>query len=653
MRAVPGPGIVPFVRPSVRPRYREDPVTRPLRTVVAAITVALAVAAPTACSPAPPPGEGSPAQSAAASGGPSPAPGGVATVEQRGLVGGAHRGALALVALGSLAQERGAGQDVIGGTVNTNGHLVVEARRVGADTTLAQIAKLVEDAQTSAAPVQRLADVVSAWFVPVVIGIAILALVGWLVLDAPFTTAFTSFIAVLIIACPCALGIATPAAIVAGTGKGAERGILVKGGQVLERTKQLDTVVFDKTGTLTVGKPKVTDVLAMKGDESALLSLAAAVEAGSEHPLARAIVEGARQRSVEVPKATGFQSYSGKGVKATVNGRPILIGTPAFLEENGVRLGQEAARLEELEAKGKTVLPVAVDGSYAGAIALMDTLKPGAKDAVAALQAMGFDVWMMTGDNEATGKAIAREVGIENVMARVLPADKAREVRELQRQGRNVAMVGDGVNDAPALAAADVGIALGSGTDVAVEAGGIVLMRDDVRDVVGAVQLSRRTLTKIRQNLFWAFAYNAVLIPVAALGLFGENGPILAGGAMALSSVSVVANALTLRLFKPRLDPARLRRVVTPGREPRDLPPLDEARPKRGLPVRPGAGTMGGNEMVFGNKKEKAETAIDPVCHMSVPTTTHRRAEHEGKTYHFCSDMCVERFRAAPRQFLS
>ncbi len=445
----------------------------------------------------------------------------------------------------SMPVEKRKGDAVVGGTVNGNGALRVRATRVGSETMLAQIVKLVEDAQAAKAPVQLLADKIAAVFVPVVIVLAFASSAYWLlVAKASFDFTLTIFVSVLIVACPCALGLAMPVAVLVGTGKGAEHGILIKGGDALEAAGKIDTVVFDKTGTLTKGKPEVTDVVAFaKAD---VLRLAAIAEKNSEHPLALAIMSKAGR----VPNPSRFKSIAGKGVKARHGGREIAVGSRRM-----VRASREAEKTAaRLEAEGKTVVFVGVSGKCVGVIAIADTLKEHAADAVAALKRKGFNVAMITGDNRRTAQAIAAEVGVGNVLAEVLPAEKEREVAKLQKKGRNVAFVGDGVNDAPALARAELGIALGSGTDVAMEAGGIVLVRNDLRDVVNAINLSRYTLRKIRENLFWAFAYNVAAIPVAAGALYSYGillDPMVAGVAMAFSSVSVVGNALLMRRWKP------------------------------------------------------------------------------------------------------
>src|SRR5437773_2673367 len=463
----------------------------------------------------------------------------------------------------SIPVEKGVGDTAIGATINKSGLLTIRATRVGADTTLNQIIKLVEDAQVARAPIQRLADRVASVFVPAVVLIASLTFVVWKFLyQNTIAQSLVFFIAVLIIACPCALGIATPAAIMVGTGKGAENGLLIKGGEYLEKAHKLTTVVFDKTGTLTKGRPSVTDVAQVGANpEEEIVRLAASAEKGSEHPLGEAIVRTATARGLSLEDPKDFEAIPGQGVRAVIGDRHILLGNRTLI--GGARIPVHAAEsvLHAMEDAGKTAMILAVDGKVEGVIAVADTLKEHSVEAVRALKSMGIEVLMLTGDNRRTAEAIARQVGLDDVIAEVLPAEKAAVIKDLQKRGKVVAMVGDGINDAPALAQADVGIALGSGTDVAMEAGGIVLIKDDLRDVVASIQLSRRTVQKIRQNLFWAFFYNTALIPLAAgilatgaiLGLRFVLNPIIAGGAMGFSSVSVVMNSMTLRRFKPRI----------------------------------------------------------------------------------------------------
>jgi Cu+-exporting ATPase len=460
----------------------------------------------------------------------------------------------------SIPVEKNPNDEVIGGTINKTGMLKARATKVGQDTTLAQIVKLVEEAQIGRAPIQKLADRVAAYFVPAVIIIALSSALAWYFIgNIGLQFSLLAFVSVTVIACPCALGIATPAALLVGTSKGAQNGILIKGGDHLEIAHKTTTMVFDKTGTLTVGEPSVTDVIPYdKYSADTVLMLAASVEKGSEHPLAEAIEKEAASRSLQLVNPSEFEAIPGKGVKAMIQGKEILLGNRKLMTEIGVSLSKIEEKTKELEEDGKTVMFTVVDGALAGVIGAADTLKEYAANAVAELKKMGIEVIMLTGDNETTAKAIAKKLGIEKIFAEVLPQQKEAVIERLRNEGKVVAMVGDGINDAPALAKADVGIAIGSGTDVAKETGGIVLVKEDLRDVVTAIKLSRSTVRKIKQNLFWAFAYNAALIPIAAGALvpfFGAQVynvlPFLAAGAMAFSSVTVVSNSLLLERFKP------------------------------------------------------------------------------------------------------
>ena len=460
----------------------------------------------------------------------------------------------------SLPIAKGPGDEVIGATVNTTGTFTFRATRVGRDTVLAHVIRLVAEAQGSRAPIQRLADAVTGVFVPVVLGLAALTFVVWLVAgpEPAFNLALLNTVAVLIIACPCALGLATPTSIMVGTGKGAEAGILFRNAEALERLGAVRTIVLDKTGTLTEGRPRVTDVIRVDGtlEDERLLALAAAAEVGSEHALGDAIVRHARDDlGLELPSAAAFEATAGDGVRATVAGSSVVVGRAAFLEAAGVDTAALLAPADAVAADGRSPVLVAVDGRPAAVLAVADTLKRGAVEAVAELRRLGLDVAMLTGDNRRTAEAIARAAGIETVIADVRPDGKASAIRSLQSEGRAVAMVGDGINDAPALAAADVGIAMGNGTDVAMESAGVTLMRGDLGTIPTAFALSRATMRNVRQNLFWAFAYNTILIPVAMGVLYPAFGilldPILAAAAMALSSVTVVSNALRLRRFRP------------------------------------------------------------------------------------------------------
>ena len=531
----------------------------------------------------------------------------------------------------SIPVDKKVGDTVIGGTINKMGSFQFEATRVGKDITLARIIRLVEEAQGSKAPIQRLADVISSYFVPAVIGIAILTFGIWYFLgpQPTLTYALLNFVAVLIIACPCALGLATPTAIIVGTGKGAENGVLIRSGEALERAHKIDSVLLDKTGTLTQGEPMVTDIIGSPSfAEAEVLRLAASVEHDSEHPLAQAIVKAASEKNLELSKVLDFKAMPGHGVEAKVVGKSLLLGNLALIKDRRISLNCLAKEAERLWGQGKTVLFFSVDSKAAGIIALADTLKPNAKEAVEALHKLGIEVVMITGDNTRTAEAIAREAGIDRVLAEVLPENKAAEVKRLQDEGKVVAMVGDGINDAPALAQADVGIAIGTGTDVAMETGDITLISGDLGGIVTAISLSKRTMRTIRQNLFWAFAYNVTLIPVAAgvlylffgrtgipsglhfiFGNYGFLNPMLAAAAMAASSITVVSNSLRLRAFKA----AKFERF-----------------------------TEGGEQM-----------AIDPVCNMKVDEKkAAATSEYKGKKYYFCSVACKKAFDEKPEKYL-
>lgn len=458
----------------------------------------------------------------------------------------------------SMPVTKEAGASVIGGTVNQSGALVIEARRVGRDTMLSQIVQLVAQAQRSRAPIQRMADQVSGWFVPAVIAIALLAFVAWMAFgpEPRFAYALVAAVAVLIIACPCALGLATPMSIMVGVGRGAESGVLIKNAEALERMERIDTLVVDKTGTLTEGKPALTSILTANGFmESEVLGLAASVERGSEHPLALAIVRAALERGVAIAPVADFDSPTGKGALGTVGNRKVVLGNAAFLAEHGIDAGPLSSGAERLRLDGATAIFMGVDGRVAAALAIADPVKATTPEAITALKREGVRIVMLTGDNRTTAQAVAVRLGIDDVEAEVLPEQKSAVVERLRAQGRAVAMAGDGVNDAPALAAADVGIAMGTGTDVAMESAGITLLKGDLMGIVKARRLSRATMRNIRQNLFFAFAYNAAGVPIAAGLLYPAFGlllsPIIAAAAMALSSVSVVGNALRLRSFKP------------------------------------------------------------------------------------------------------
>ncbi|GAB6441924.1 MULTISPECIES: heavy metal translocating P-type ATPase [unclassified Bacillus (in: firmicutes)] len=450
----------------------------------------------------------------------------------------------------SIPVDKTIGDGVIGSTINKNGFLKVKATKVGRDTALAQIIKVVEEAQGSKAPIQRVADQISGIFVPVVVVIAIITFAVWMLFVTPgdFGGALEKMIAVLVIACPCALGLATPTSIMAGSGRSAEYGILFKGGEHLEATHRLDTVILDKTGTVTNGKPMLTDVIVADGfHEEEILRLVGAAEKNSEHPLAEAIVEGIKEKKIDIPSSEAFEAIPGFGIESVVEGKRLLIGTRRLMKKFDIDIEEVSKSMEALEREGKTAMLIAIDKEYAGIVAVADTVKDTSKAAIARLKKMGLDVVMITGDNTQTAQAIAKQVGIDHVIAEVLPEGKAEEVKKLQAQGKKVAMVGDGINDAPALATADIGMAIGTGTDVAMEAADITLIRGDLNSIADAIFMSKMTIRNIKQNLFWALAYNGLGIPIAALGFLA---PWVAGAAMAFSSVSVVLNALRLQRVK-------------------------------------------------------------------------------------------------------
>jgi P-type Cu+ transporter len=529
--------------------------------------------------------------------------------------------------------DKAPGDAVVGGTVNQTGAFRYRATAVGSDTLLAQIIRLVREAQASKAPIQRLADRVASYFVPAVMVIAIGAFVVWF--DAgpepALTNGLVSAVSVLIIACPCALGLATPLSIMVGTGRGAENGVLVRSAEALETAERTRAVILDKTGTITKGAPSLTDVVPTEGfEKSELLRLVASAERMSEHPLARAVVEGAEQRGVRLVEPGNFESMTGIGIRAVVEGRTVLVGRRRMLEEAGIDTASLEKLASPLEEEGKTAIHAAIDGRPAGVVAVADTPKEEAAQAVAALRGRGLEVVMMTGDNRRTAEAIARRVGVGRVLAEVLPQDKAAEVRRLQAEREVVAMVGDGINDAPALAQADVGVAIGTGTDIAIEAADITLISGDLRGVVTALDLSRATMRNIRQNLFFAFVYNVVGIPVAAGLLYPMIGlrldPIMAAAAMALSSLSVVTNANRLRTFRAE----RLPDVAHGGQDARVMMEVNEAR----------------------EEEQLMATVHDPVCGMDIdPATAAGSEEFEGTTYYFCSSSCLERFKADPGRY--
>ena len=531
-----------------------------------------------------------------------------------------------------IAVEKHPGDTVIGATINQTGAFRFQATKVGRETMLAQIVKLVEQAQASKAPIQRLADLVASYFVPVVIFIAIGTFVLWFDLHttSALTFALVAAVSVLIIACPCALGLATPLSIMVATGKGAQRGTLIRSAEALETVHKLNAIVLDKTGTITKGEPSLTDVVASDGlPEEQFLRLVASAERSSEHPLAQAVVLGAKDRGVRLEEPTSFDSVTGKGIQAAVDGHEVIVGRRSLLQDRSVDPTPLDGVVERLAAEGKTAIYAAVDGAPAGVVAVADTLKEGSVMAVGALRQAGLEVVMITGDNRRTAEAVARQVGIGRVLAEVLPEDKSLEVRRLQDEGKLVAMVGDGINDAPALTQADVGIAIGTGTDVAIESSDITLISGDLDGVVTAIILSRATMRNIRQNLFWAFGYNTVGIPIAAGLLYPAIGmllnPMIAAGAMALSSLSVVANANRLRRFRPA-----------------PIGPADATAPE----VRP---VVEVREDRREEKEKETMMVTDPVCGMEIdPSSAAASEEYEGQTYHFCSKSCHEKFLANP-----
>lgn len=454
----------------------------------------------------------------------------------------------------SIPVEKIVGSNVIGASINKTGFIKYKATKVGRDTALSQIIKLVEDAQGSKAPIAKMADVISAYFVPIVIGLAIFSAIAWLIAGETPVFALTIFISVLVIACPCALGLATPTAIMVGTGKGAENGVLIKGGEALEITHKINTIVFDKTGTITEGKPVVTDIVSRGKENNILLALAASAEKGSEHPLGEAIVRAAIEKNIELKSLENFNAIPGHGIEVVIENESILLGNLKLMKERSIDIGELRGEADRLANEGKTPMFIAINNSLEGIIAVADTVKPSSINAIKELHNMGIKVAMITGDNKKTAEAIAKQVGIDIVLSEVLPEDKANEVKKLQGKDDKVEMVGDGINDAPALAQADIGIAIGSGTDVAIESADIVLMRSDLMDVIVAIKLSKATIRNIKQNLFWAFGYNVLGIPVAmgVLHIFGGPllNPMIAAAAMSLSSVSVLANALRLKKFK-------------------------------------------------------------------------------------------------------
>jgi Cu+-exporting ATPase len=540
-----------------------------------------------------------------------------------------------------VAVVKSVGDTVIGATINQTGSFRYGATKVGADTMLAQIIRLVREAQGSKAPIQRLADKVSSYFVPAVIAIAIWTFAVWAIFGPPPAGVFAlvAAVAVLIIACPCALGLATPLSITVATGKGAANGILIRSAEALETAHKINTVVLDKTGTITNGTPVLTDVIAVGGnDEKELLSVIAAAERDSEHPLAAAIVAGAEERGIAQRRSTDFESITGQGIRAQVDGKHVLIGNERLLTGNGIDTAQLSDHAEQIAADGKSPMLVAIDGRAAGVVGVADTIKDGSAAAIADLVARGIDVVMMTGDNRNTAAAIARQVGIGRVVAEVMPEHKAGEVRRLQSEGRVVGMVGDGINDAPALAQADVGSAIGTGTDIAIEASDITLISGDLGGIVTAIDLSRATMRNIRQNLGFAFGYNIIGIPLAAGVLYPAFGlllsPMIAALAMALSSLSVVTNSGRLRTFTPKT-------------------PASPGTPSTTEPVIEIGSTQDSNTKEHDMTHHEDTTLVtDPVCGMNIdPTTAAATREHDGNEFFFCSTGCAEKFDADPHRY--
>jgi Cu+-exporting ATPase len=555
----------------------------------------------------------------------------------------------------SMPVTKSAGDTVIGATINGTGSLRVRAANVGANTLLAQIIRLVRQAQASKAPIQRLADALSGFFVPAVMAVAVMTFAVWFVAgpSPAVTLALVAAIAVLIIACPCALGLATPLSIMVGTGKGARAGILIRSAEALETAHKLTTVVLDKTGTITAGKPALTDVHTVAGwNEDDLLGLVASAEADSEHPLAAAILAGARDRGLTLPVAVGFDSVTGKGVQATVGGRAVLVGAARLLADVGIDTKELDPVAAALSAQGKTAMLVAVGGKPAGVVAVADTIKPDSAAAIAALRRLRIEVIMLTGDNARTAQAIADQVGVTLVLAEVMPEHKAEEVHRLQAEGSRVGMVGDGINDAPALAAADVGFAIGTGTDVAIEAADITLISGSLAGVVTAIELSRATMRNIRQNLAFALAYNGIGIPIAAGALYPAFGlrlsPMIAAAAMALSSLSVVSNANRLRRYRP---------TPLPAAHPTDhVPSIADAAGRVAPAPAPSDNPRHADPQTadrHGELNASLERTIDPVCGMEVDPATaaeHRVTSSDAPEF-FCSTHCATTYDTDPDRY--
>jgi Cu+-exporting ATPase len=553
------------------------------------------------------------------------------------------------------------GSEVVGGTFNKNGILKFKAKKVGKDTVLAQIIRLVEDAQGSKPPVQRIADKAVTYFIPTVLTIAILSFIGWyFIAGNTLLFSLTTLISVLVIACPCALGLATPTAVTVGVGRGAELGVLIKNGEALEIPERLTTIMVDKTGTLTKGRPEVTDIIGFGLKKNKLLKYTASVEKNSQHPLGEAIIRETKKNKISLESSVKFNTYSGKGVSATVNGKEVLIGNRKFFNQKKIPYSKADNKLAKFENEGKTAILIGINNELAGIIAIADPLKETTKDAIREFKTMGLNVIMLTGDNERTAKAIAAQIGIDKVRAEVLPKDKVSEVKKLQTQGEVVAFIGDGINDAPALAQADVGIAIGSGTDVAVESGEIVLVKDDLLDSVAAVQLSKKVMSRIKQNLFWAFAYNTALIPVAAGLLYPLFGitfrPELAGLAMAMSSVTVVSLSLMLKTYKPPVLKFTKKHEIKESVEESDFELDYKITPITDKSMGMGSG-MGMNMMVNNkddNFKGGENMAIDPICKMKVDEDSAKwTSEYKGQKYYFCAPGCKKAFDLKPEEWIS
>lgn len=551
----------------------------------------------------------------------------------------------------SIPVEKGVGDEVIGATLNKSGMLKFRATKVGQGTVLSQIIKLVEEAKSSRVPLQKLADRISSYFVPAVTAIAVISALAWFFFGGiGLTFSLLAFVSVIIIACPCALGIATPAALMVGAGKAAENGILIKGGEYLEIARKVKVIVFDKTGTLTKGEPSVTDIIPLSSmSREEVLRLTAIAEKGSEHPLREAVVRKAKEEGLIVADPASFEAVAGHGIKVRYSDHLILVGNRKLMKDSGLQVDTADKQLKELEEQGKTATLLAIDNELSGIIAMADTIKENAPDAVKALQDNGIEVVMLTGDNEKTAKAIAGKLSIDRVMAEVLPQQKEEVIRKLKSEGKIVAMVGDGINDAPALASADLGIAIGSGTDVAKETGGIILIKNDLRDVVTAIELGKKTVTKIKQNLFWAFAYNTALIPVAGGALVPIFGPeiysflpFLAAGAMATSSATVVGNSLLLARYKPKVEASSSkvgRKTIV--KKPKELEETAETI----LPVYQKNSDKNAYDKIVG-------MAIDPICGMTVDESkTKLVSEHEGHKFYFCSSNCKKSFGKDPRRY--